>query len=277
PADQERDQARRGVTGRPQPHCQLMLGLQPLRDRAQLSEVDAVIVPVPLVHGPDLRVLERGELGQHAVHRGGHRTLLVRASTLIRAWGKFLVVGATEVGAGDARTALARIGGPVVDWGRLPEQLTTLASGRRSAVLMLFGAADGSVGDHAVAPSDTAVLLLRRASGLRHHPGQIGFPGGGLEPVDVDPSAAAVREAVEETGVDPRGIELFAPLPELPLAVSNHLVTPVPAWWRHPSPVHAVDAGETEEVFCTAVGALLDPANRRSVERVRGMRIPRMP
>ncbi|WP_367640526.1 CoA pyrophosphatase [Microbacterium sp. SYP-A9085] len=186
-------------------------------------------------------------------------------------------MGATEVGAGDARTALARIGGPVVDWGRLPEQLTTLASGRRSAVLMLFGAADGSVGDHAVAPSDTAVLLLRRASGLRHHPGQIGFPGGGLEPVDVDPSAAAVREAVEETGVDPRGIELFAPLPELPLAVSNHLVTPVPAWWRHPSPVHAVDAAETEEVFFTSVGALLDPANRRSVERVRGMRIPRMP
>lgn len=142
---------------------------------------------------------------------------------------------------------------------------------------MLFGSADGSPGEGPVAPDEAAVLLLRRASGLRHHPGEIGFPGGGVEPGDAGPAGTAVREAVEETGIDPRGVELFAPLPELPLAVSNHLVTPVPAWWRHPSPVWAVDAGETEEVFFTPVDALLDPANRRNVTRVRGMRIPPMP
>ncbi len=142
---------------------------------------------------------------------------------------------------------------------------------------MLFGAADGSPTTGPVAPDDSAVLLLRRSAGLRHHPGQIGFPGGGLEPGDTGPAAAAVREAVEETGVDPSGIELFTPLPELPLAVSNHIVTPVPAWWQHPSPVHAVDAAETQEVFLAPVAALLDPDNRRSVEQVRGMRIPRMP
>lgn len=180
--------------------------------------------------------------------------------------------------AGDARAALARLRGSLGGGTRpSPDVASAPNAGRRSAVLMLFGAADGSPGDRPIPPEDAAVLLLRRASGLRHHPGQIGFPGGGLEPVDVDPSAAAVREAVEETGVDPRGIELFPPLPELPLAVSNHIVTPVPAWWRHPSPVRAMDAAETEEVFYTPVRALLDPANRRSVERVRGMLVPRMP
>jgi len=51
----------------------------------------------------------------------------------------------------------------------------------------------------------------------------------------------------------------------------------VPAWWRHPSPVWAVDTAETEEVFFAPVGELLDPENRRSVTRVRGMRIPSMP
>lgn len=208
-------------------------------------------------------------------------------------------------GAQDARAALAGLAGPIVDWRRMTEARGALepASARRSAVLMLFGptrdaatatsatatsatatsataapaTSAASATPAAVTPEDTGVLLLRRAATLRHHPGQIGFPGGGLEPGDADLSATAVREAVEETGLDPGGLELFAPLPELPLAISNNLVTPVPAWWRHPSPVHAADVAETAEVFFASVGDLLDPANRRNVERVRGQRIPRMP
>ena len=176
----------------------------------------------------------------------------------------------------DARADLAALTDSG-QWRRFPRESVDAATGRRSAVLMLFGPADGSPGDGPVDPDDAAVLLLRRASGLRHHPGQIGFPGGGVEPGDDGPAGTAVREAVEETGIDPRGLELFAPLPELPVAVSNNLVTPVPAWWRHPSPVWAVDAAETEEVFLAPVDALLDPANRRNVTRVRGMRMPPMP
>lgn len=181
--------------------------------------------------------------------------------------------------ANDARAALAGLSGPVLDWRRYaPDRVATdVSAARRSAVLMLFGPAEGAGGDRPVAPDEAGVLLLRRASSLRHHPGQIGFPGGGLEPGDADLSATAVREAVEETGLDPAGVELFPPLAALPLAVSNNLVTPVPAWWEHPSPVRAVDAAETEEVFYARVGALLDPANRVSVDRVRGARIGRMP
>lgn len=176
----------------------------------------------------------------------------------------------------DARADLAALT-PPRDWDRFERTPVDAASGRRSAVLMLFGPADGSAGEGPVPPDDVTVLLLRRASGLRHHPGQIGFPGGGVEDGDDGATGTAVREAVEETGIDPRGIELFAPLPELPLAVSDNLVTPVPAWWRHPSPVWPVDVAETEEVFLAPVARLLDPANRRNVERVRGMRMPPMP
>ena len=186
-------------------------------------------------------------------------------------------VAAARVPGEDARAALARLAGPVVDWRRLGRAAVPLRDSRRSAVLMLFGPEDGSPADAVVAPADAGVLLLRRAPNLRHHPGQIGFPGGGIEPGDADLTATALREAVEETGLDPSGVDLFAPLPELPLAVSNNLVTPVPAWWRHPSPVHAADAVETAEVFYASIGALLDPENRRSVERVRGQLMPRMP
>lgn len=180
---------------------------------------------------------------------------------------------------GDARADLARLGGRGLDWHRFaPARMTVDAShARRSAVLMLFGPSDDADPRRPITVDRTEVLLLERSRTLRHHPGQIGFPGGGLEPGDADLSAAAVREAVEETGVDASGIELFAPLPPLPLAVSDNLVTPVPAWWRHPSPVRVVDTAETAAVFRLRVADLVDPAHRVNVTRVGGRRTPPMP
>ena len=74
--------------------------------------------------------------------------------------------------------------------------------------------------------------------------------------------ATALREAREETGLDPDGVEVLAALPEIPLAVSNFIVTPVLGWWRKPSRVAAVDHAETVEVFRVPVAQLLDPASR---------------
>src|SRR6185295_2321270 len=48
------------------------------------------------------------------------------------------------------------------------------------------------------------------------------------------PIAAALREAVEETGLDPDGIDPLGTLPPMPVPVRNHVVTPVPAWWPRP-------------------------------------------
>ena len=68
----------------------------------------------------------------------------------------------------------------------------------------------------------------------------------------------------EETGLDPAGVEVLGTLENVPLAYSQHLVTPVLAWWRHPSPVRVVDEAESSDVFRAPVADLLDPANRGS-------------
>lgn len=163
-----------------------------------------------------------------------------------------------------ARAELAALAGRGVAWPRLP----AAASGgsRSAAVLVLFGVLDGRPAGHAspAVPSDLDVLLLARAASLAHHPGQVAFPGGRLEPDDDGPVGAALREAAEETGLDPSGVEVLGTLGALPLSVSNHLVVPVLAWWSRPSPVAAVDQRESSTVFRAPVADLLDPANRRT-------------
>lgn len=146
---------------------------------------------------------------------------------------------------------------------------------RRAAVLVLFGVLDGVPAESAGGrvPRELDVLLVRRAATLGSHPGQIAFPGGRLDAGDADATAAALREAVEETGLDPSGVRTLGALPEIPLAVSNHLVTPVIAWWTRPSEVVATDEAETVEVFRVPVADLLDPANRVVTERG-GYRMP---
>ena len=129
--------------------------------------------------------------------------------------------------------------------------------GRQSAVLILFG--EG--------PRGPELLLMERASTLRSHAGQPSFPGGALDPEDGDPKAdgplrAALREAEEETGLDPPASSSSACCPQLYIPVSGFVVTPVLGWWREPSPVGAVDPAETARVFTVPVADLTDPGNR---------------
>jgi 8-oxo-dGTP pyrophosphatase MutT (NUDIX family) len=134
---------------------------------------------------------------------------------------------------------------------------------RRAAVLMLFGELDEipAASDKPLAPADLDVLLLERAHTLGSHPGQVAFPGGSIDAPET-PVQAALREAVEETGLDTNGVEVLGTLQELGLAHSNFLVTPVLGWWRSPSPVRVVDYGESAQVFRVPVRDLLDPDNR---------------
>lgn len=160
----------------------------------------------------------------------------------------------------DELAALVRDGaGPLVT---APEAV----SPRRAAVLMLFGVLDDVPSDrpagHGTVARDLDVLLLARATTLRAHPGQVAFPGGRVDPGDADTTAAALREAHEETGLDPAGVEVLGAMPAVPLAFSRHLVTPVLGWWREPSPVRVVDEAESAAVFRAPVADLLDPAHR---------------
>lgn len=149
---------------------------------------------------------------------------------------------------------------------------------RRSAVLILFGALDRrpSAASHHSVPVELDVLLMRRSSTLRHHPGQISFPGGGVEAGDAGPAATALREAQEETGLDPAGVEILGILPQAHIAVSNHLVTPVVGWWERPSPV-AADHSESVEVFRAPVAEMLHPTNRWMSVIKRGSYVHRSP
>jgi 8-oxo-dGTP pyrophosphatase MutT (NUDIX family) len=138
------------------------------------------------------------------------------------------------------------------------------AGARPGAVLMLFG--EGERGPD--------LLLTERAHTMRSHPGQVSFPGGSVDPTDAGPTEAALREAEEEVGLDPAGVEVLATLPELWLPPSNFAVTPVVAWWRENSPVGVVDANEVHAVFRSPLEELLDPANRVTVQHPAGFSSP---
>jgi 8-oxo-dGTP pyrophosphatase MutT (NUDIX family) len=124
--------------------------------------------------------------------------------------------------------------------------------GRSSAVLVLFG--DGPYGPD--------LLLIQRGHGLRRHSGQPAFPGGAIEDGDDGPVAAALREAAEETGLDPAGVDVLCTLPELFITRSGFRVVPVLGWWRQPSAVRPVDTAEVAAVERVPVADLADPRHR---------------
>lgn len=124
--------------------------------------------------------------------------------------------------------------------------------GRPSAVLILLG--EGPYGPD--------VLLIQRAATLTSHAGQPAFPGGAADPGDAGPADTALREAVEEVGLDPAGVRVFAELPALHIPVSGFDVTPVLAWWHTPSVVAPVDVAEVAAVERVPVAELADPAHR---------------
>lgn len=176
--------------------------------------------------------------------------------------------------------------GPLVDPDTVPDWLRALVEGttdldfsafprrampgvteREAAVLVLFG--DGT--DTTGGPD---VLLLRRAETLGSHPGQVAFPGGGAEPGDGGPVGTALREAVEEVGLDPAGVRPLALLPRLTVPVSGFRVTPVLAHWTQPCAVRAVDPGETAAVARVPISMLVDPRNRLMVRHRSGFSSP---
>ena len=110
------------------------------------------------------------------------------------------------------------------------------------------------------------VVLTRRSALLRHHPGQIALPGGKLDPADPGPTAAALREAEEEVGLDPTAVALLGTLP-VHETVTGFAITPVLG--RLAAPFRPLpQRGEVEEVFLVPLAHLAD-LDRYRIERRR--------
>ncbi|MEM8569572.1 MAG: CoA pyrophosphatase [Pseudomonadota bacterium] len=103
------------------------------------------------------------------------------------------------------------------------------------------------------------VILTRRAARLKHHPGQIAFPGGKQDGDDADALAAALREAREEIGLFPSNVEILGQFGAHE-TVTNFLVTPF-VGVLEPDFVPKIDRTEVDEIFEVPLQFLLDPGN----------------
>ncbi|MFN4129615.1 MAG: CoA pyrophosphatase [Paracoccaceae bacterium] len=108
-------------------------------------------------------------------------------------------------------------------------------------------------------PEGARVILTKRASHLKHHPGQIALPGGKVEPQDASVQAAALREAMEEISLAPALVDVIGHLPAHE-TVTGFSMTPVLGVIRDDF-VPIAEAGEVEEVFSVPLSHVLDPAH----------------
>lgn len=148
------------------------------------------------------------------------------------------------------RAALERPGRPSSDFDLNPE--TVLPAGRRlRAAGVLAPIIQKEDGLH--------LLLTKRSSALKHHPGQIAFPGGKQDDTDPDVTAAALREAHEEIGLPRDSVTVLGSLPAHE-TVTGFIVTPVIGFVTSGFTI-TPEKGEVDEVFSVPLGHVLDAAN----------------
>jgi 8-oxo-dGTP pyrophosphatase MutT (NUDIX family) len=152
--------------------------------------------------------------------------------------------------------AVAAASAPSSDYDLNPG--VTLPEGRRLRPAAVLVAIETS-------GADPRVILTMRSSALRHHPGQIAFPGGKQDAGDPGLHATALREAHEEVGLAPEAVEILADLPRHE-TVTGFDITPVLARVTGAfTPV--AEPGEVAEVFTVPLAHLLDPARFRVEQR----------
>ena len=108
-------------------------------------------------------------------------------------------------------------------------------------------------------PEGATVLLTQRATRLRQHSGQIAFPGGRIDADDASPVAAALREAQEEIGLDPRHVEPLGYL-DAYITGTGFRIYPVVAIVTPPFEL-TINHDEVDAAFEVPLQFLMEPAN----------------
>ncbi len=106
---------------------------------------------------------------------------------------------------------------------------------------------------------DLELVLVQRPGHLRQHAGQVGLPGGAVEPGDADGVAAALREAQEEVGLDPAAVRVLGSLDRAYLSVSDFDVLPVVGVWDGLAPL-VPNPDEVAGILRPTLRQLADPA-----------------
>lgn len=114
-------------------------------------------------------------------------------------------------------------------------------------------------------PAGLRLILTKRSNALRHHPGQIAFPGGKVDAADSGVQAAALREAEEEIGLARENVEILGTLPSHETVTGFSIKPVIGRVKSNFSPM--LEAGEVQEAFTVPFQFLADPENY-SVESI---------
>jgi 8-oxo-dGTP pyrophosphatase MutT (NUDIX family) len=149
-----------------------------------------------------------------------------------------------------ARLAAALADSTLVPPRKRPNAAPENLAAHRAAVLVLL-----------TSDTDPQVLLTERSAALRHHAGQVSFPGGTIEAGETA-EAAALREAAEEVGLDSGVVSIIGHLPAARIEVSRFSVRIVVGWWDGRSRVAVQDPAEVAALIRVPVSQLAEPSGR---------------